>query len=189
MRKNPEFIVFTGPMFGSKTTQLIATVDRFRYQKRNVVVFKPRMDDRYDEDHIVTHSGAKIGAIPVASGSDIIEKLAKSSDVHDVVAVDEAFMIDDVSDVLLWLYKKGITVVVSSLTISSSCKIFGEMGKILPWATRIEICPAVCPVCGHDAHYTHKKFDDGQLISVGGEELYEPRCFEHHALMNLREIE
>ena len=28
----PEFIIFTGPMFGSKTTRLIAAVDRFRYQ-------------------------------------------------------------------------------------------------------------------------------------------------------------
>ena len=37
MKRVPEFIIFTGPMFGSKTTRLIAIVDRFRYQNRNIV--------------------------------------------------------------------------------------------------------------------------------------------------------
>ena len=42
MRRAPEFIIFTGPMFGSKTTRLLAAVDRFRYQNRNVIAFKPK---------------------------------------------------------------------------------------------------------------------------------------------------
>ena len=33
----PEFIIFTGPMFGSKTTRMLAIIDRYRYQNRNVV--------------------------------------------------------------------------------------------------------------------------------------------------------
>ena len=59
---------------------------------------------------------------------------------------------------------------------------------MLPWATKIEKCPAVCPVCGRDAYYTYKKNDDGEEIAVGGAELYEPRCFEHHPIMNKREF-
>ncbi len=58
---------------------------------------------------------------------------------------------------------------------------------MLPWATHIEKCPAVCPVCGKDAYYTYKKNDDGVEIAIGGAELYEPRCFDHHPLMNQRE--
>ena len=63
MVTDPDFIIFVGPMFGSKTTRLLAAIDRYRYQKKNVVAFKPRMDDRYSSTEISTHSGGKIFAI------------------------------------------------------------------------------------------------------------------------------
>ena len=50
LKRIPEFIIFTGPMFGSKTTRLLAAVDRFRYQNRNVIAFKPKLDERYSGD-------------------------------------------------------------------------------------------------------------------------------------------
>jgi len=187
--RQPEFIIFTGPMFGSKTTRLMAAVDRFKYQNRKILAFKPSMDDRYDNQDIVTHNGGKIPANVIEDASEIFMHLAeRDNNVYDVVAVDEAFMISGVADVLIWLYQRGITVVVSSLDVSAACNPFEELQKMLPWATKIEKCPAVCPVCGRDAYYTYKKNDDGEEIAVGGAELYEPRCFEHHPIMNKREF-
>lgn len=185
--RHPEFIIFTGPMFGSKTTRLMAVVDRFKYQNRKVLAFKPKMDDRYDQADIVTHNGGKITASTIHDAAEIFMHLAESDDNYDVVAVDEAFMISGIADVLIWLYQRGITVVVSSLDMSATCKPFDELQKMMPWATKIEKCPAVCPVCNRDAYYTYKKNNDGIEIAVGGAELYEPRCFDHHPLMNKRE--
>ena len=51
---------------------------------------------------------------------------------------------------------------------------------MLPWATKIEKCPAVCTICGKDAFYTYRKVDSLSEIEVGGSELYEPRCWGHH---------
>ena len=58
-------------MFGSKTTRLFAILDRYKYQKRNVIAFKPGIDDRYCETSIVTHSGASMPARVVNSGMEI----------------------------------------------------------------------------------------------------------------------
>ena len=185
--RHPDFIIFTGPMFGSKTTRLMAVVDRFKYQNRKVLAFKPKMDDRYDQADIVTHNGGKITASTIHDAAEIFMHLAESEDNYDVVAVDEAFMISGISDVLIWLYQRGITVVVSSLDMSAACNPFDELQKMMPWATKIEKCPAVCPVCGRDAYYTYKKNNDGIEIAVGGAELYEPRCFDHPPLMTKRE--
>ena len=66
----PEFIVYTGPMFGSKTTKLLASVDRYRYQNKSVQAFKPNIDDRYSQSEIVTHSGGKIPALLVNCGTE-----------------------------------------------------------------------------------------------------------------------
>ena len=54
----------------------------------------------------------------------------------------------------------------------------------MPWATKIEICPAVCPVTGRDAYYTFRKVEGLEEIAVGGAELYEPRCWEMHEYIN-----
>jgi thymidine kinase len=101
-----------------------------------------------------------------------------------VVAVDEAFMIPGASWVLIDLFKKGKTIVVSSLDLSATGKAFDEIEAMFPWATHIEKCPAVCTVCGQDAFYTHKKVEDIAEITVGGSELYEPRCWKHHSYFN-----
>jgi thymidine kinase len=43
----PEMILYTGPMFSSKTTRLLMQADKRQYQKQNILAFKSRLDDRY----------------------------------------------------------------------------------------------------------------------------------------------
>ena len=166
-------------MFGSKTTRLFAALDRYKYQKRKIIAFKPGIDDRYCAAKITTHSGASMPARVVNAGMEIHQFISHHNE-YDVIAVDEAFMIPGVSWALVDLFKKGKTIVVSSLDLSATGKAFEEMEALFPWATCIEKCPAVCTECGADAFYTHKKVEDIAEITVGGAELYEPRCWAHH---------
>jgi thymidine kinase len=187
MNKNPEFIVYTGPMFGAKTSKLLSVLEKFKYQHKKVAVFKPAMDDRYSSGEIVTHGGLRLPAVCVKSGADVLEHLANSTENPQVVAVDEAFMIPGIAEALIWLYQSGFTVVVSSLEMSATAKPFLEIERMLVWATHVEKCTAVCTACGQDAHYTHKKQTNDEEIEIGGSELYEPRCFSHHLFINKRE--
>ena len=170
-------------MFGSKTTRLLATVDRFRYQNRKIIAFKPCIDERYSKSEICTHNGGKIEAQSVKTGQDILD-VTLSGEKTDVIAVDEAFMIPGSARALLDLFRRGYTIVVSSLQLSATGNVFEEIRDMMPWATKIEICPAVCTVTGYDAFYTHKKFSNMKEITVGGSDLYEPRCWFHHEFMN-----
>jgi thymidine kinase len=186
MLSNPDFILYIGPMFGSKTTRLLGTLEKYKYQHKKVVVFKPQIDDRYSGNEVVTHSGWKVPAVCVKTGPDVLEHLVNLPNEPHVVAVDEAFMIPGIAESLIWLFKNGFTVVVSSLEMSAAGKPFHEIEKLMPWATHVEKCTAVCTVCGRDAHYTHKKQTGGDEIEVGGSELYEPRCFSHHVSIDQR---
>lgn len=183
---NPEFIVFCGPMFSGKTSHLLAALEKYKYQHKRVVLFKPRIDDRYSVDEVVTHNGWKSPAICVKNGAEIMEHLMNLDAEPHVVAVDEAFMIQGAAQTLIWLYTYGFTIVVSSLEMSAAGKPFHEMEKMLPWATKVEKCVAVCTVCGRDAYYTHKKRVNDDEIEVGGAELYECRCFSHHIAIDHR---
>ncbi len=182
MAKN-EFIIFVGPMFGGKTTKLLSAVDRYKYQKRDIFAFKPQVDQRYAKQKIVTHWGGKLKADLVSDATEILEALVLngvSLQDQPVIAVDEAFMLKDAGTVLPKLFHAGATVIVSTLQISSDGTAFPEVAGFMPYATKVEVCPAVCTICGADAHYTEKiggRVDHG--IEVGGAEMYQPRCFEH----------
>ena len=93
-------------------------------------------------------------------------------------------MISGCASALLDLFRLGYTIVVSSLQLSATGNVFEEVRDMMPWATKIEVCPAVCTLTGHDAFYTHKKFNNMKEITVGGSDLYEPRCWFHHEFMN-----
>jgi thymidine kinase len=184
--QNPTLTAYVGPMFSSKTTKLLLALERFKYQHKRILVFKPSIDSRYSHTEVVSHSGWKHPATTVKTGADILEILSETEAPPEVVAVDEAFMIPGVAEVLVWLYRTGIDIVVSTLDISATGKAFPEVEKLLPWATHVEKCTAVCTECGRDAHYTHKKQVSGEEIEVGGSELYEPRCFRHHLAIDSR---
>lgn len=187
MNQNPTLTAYVGPMFSSKTTKLLSDLERAKLQHKRIMVFKPAIDDRYNTAEVVSHSGWKWPAVTVKEGADILEVLAEAEEPPDVIAVDEAFMIPGVADVLIWLYRTGISVVVSSLDLGYQAKAFKEIEKLLPWATHVEKCAAVCTECGRDAYYTHKKqVTSDEEIQIGGAELYEPRCFRHHLSIDNR---
>jgi len=184
MIREPEFIVYTGPMFGSKTTKMLSVLERCSYQNRKVIAFKPKMDDRYAEGEICTHAGLRFPAVNVNTGNEILEK----SKGYDVIGVDEAFMIDGCAETLIHLFRSGKTIVASSIQMSASGNIFEEVSLMLPWATMIEVCPAVCVKTGNNAYYTVRKVENLSEIEVGGSDIYEPRAWSATPFMNdLRE--
>jgi thymidine kinase len=185
MKKRPEFVIFTGPMFSSKTSRLLMELEKCKYQKKNVIAFKPFIDTRYNETQITTHVGLTHDAVCVNDGADILKFISDSEMKYDVIAVDEAFMIKGVAEALTFLYRNGFSVYVSSLELASNCTVFREVEKMLPWATKIEKRVSVCTVCGSDAYYTYKKAFSDEILEIGGDELYEPRCWLHHPTVTI----
>lgn len=178
-------------MFSGKSSRLLLELERLKYQHKRVSVFKPVLDDRYSPNEVVTHGGWSAPATVVRTGADILGALEELAEEPHVVAVDEAFMIPNVAEVLTWLFCNGVSIIVSTLDMGAHGRPFPEVEKLLPWATKVEKCPAVCTVCGSDAHYTHKKQGDGEderIIDVGGAELYEPRCFSHAPAINKGQV-
>lgn len=175
---NPTFTIFGGPMFSGKTSSLLMKLERFRHQNKKIIAFKPLVDERYSKDEIVTHMGLKYPAHCVKNGLDILNILAEDEETYHVVAVDEQFMLPGSSEVIIWLFKKGYHIVVSTLDLSYQGKPFAEVTKLLPYATKIVKCTSVCVICGKDAFYTHLKIqtDAEAEILIGGAEAYEPRC-------------
>jgi thymidine kinase len=181
--KNPEFVMFVGPMFSGKTTRLFSITERHALRGHGVLFIKPKIDNRYAETRIVNHKDHFVPAVSVSSGKEIIllldKKAAEDADYNvDVIAVDEAFMIDGIAETLIHLFHQGFGVYVSSIELSSGMMPFDEVQKMMPYATRIEKCTSICLSCGEDAHLTKRTNSSLELIEVGGIESYQPVCWQ-----------
>lgn len=178
-------------MFSGKTTKLISEVDRYRYKGKRILLIKPSVDKRYSETEIVTHSGAKISCYTV---NKIEEVIGLNPETYDVIAIDEAFMIPGIAEIIITLYFMGKTILISSLDLSSDVTPFVEISRILPYATKVKKCSAICGVdgCYEDAWFTYKKrlknAGPHDEVQVGGKEMYEPRCSKHHPLVKKIEM-
>ncbi len=173
---NNEFRMYVGPMFGGKTTRMLSQIERYKYMGLDTMLFKPKIDGRFGVD-IVTHSGISQGCTLVNSGFQIENLVNSIMDKNPgIVAVDEVFMIHGAGDALINLFKKGHTILISSLQLSSDGTPYCEVQKLFPYATYVAVCPAVDPISKQDAYYTEKyagRKDHG--IEVGGAEMYRPR--------------
>ena len=171
-------------MFGSKTTRLMAEVARATYRGRNILALQAKRDYRYDKDSINTHSGGAYPAHCIEHAEEIYKFLPEEGNqTYTILAVDEAFMIEKIDDVLIDLYRCGYNITVSSIQLDAKEVPFDSIKNMLPWATHIEVCPAVCTKCDQDAYFTEALFDIANATAeekIGSKEMYEPRCAIHY---------
>src|SRR5436305_11040143 len=83
--------VICGSMFSGKSEELIRRLQRAQIARQRVQIFKPQVDSRYSEDHIVSHSDMKIKSQLVSQPRDILELLDGRT---QVIGIDEAQFFD-----------------------------------------------------------------------------------------------
>ena len=80
--------VITGCMFAGKTEELIRRINVFEFGKKEVVVFKPKIDNRYSEDKVVSHAGSSVKSILAESSRDIMVYMSQHPGI-EIVGTDE----------------------------------------------------------------------------------------------------
>src|SRR5436190_2929637 len=83
--------VITGSMFSGKSEELIRRLRRAQIARQKVQIFKPVYDNRYSEDHIVSHSEMRIASQTVKSSAELLQFLDPDA---EVVGVDEGQFFD-----------------------------------------------------------------------------------------------
>ena len=92
--------VICGSMFSGKTEELLRRIKRAKLARQRVVLFKPKVDNRYDEVKVVTHEGVNADAVAVADASELMTLVQREDEDEprvSVVGIDEVqFFGDDV---------------------------------------------------------------------------------------------
>ena len=70
-----------GSMFSGKTEELLRRIRRAEIARKNVQIFKPRIDSRYGTTRVASHNGvAREDVIVVDQAADILQILARGHD-------------------------------------------------------------------------------------------------------------
>jgi thymidine kinase len=184
--------VISGCMFAGKTEELIRRIKTLEFAKKNVLVFKPAIDNRYSNTKVVSHAGSSVESIVVPDARSILDFV---KDDTDVIAIDEIQFFDE--DVLLvcdYLAKKGKRVMCAGLDTDFRAEPFGVMPRLITDAEFVTKLTAVCMKCGAPATRTQRlvngkpaQYTD-PIIMVGAAEAYEARCRHCHEVVGKPEI-
>lgn len=179
--------VICGCMFAGKTEELIRRINVLSYARKNILVFKPKIDDRYSTTEIASHAGSKVPCIVISEAKEILDHVNYDT---DVVAIDEVqFFDEDVVDICEYLADSGLRVMVAGLDKDFRGEPFGVLPDLLTRAEFVTKLTAVCAKCGAPATRTQRiingkpaSFND-PIVFVGAKEAYEPRCRHCHEIV------
>ena len=165
--------VICGSMFSGKTEELLRRIRRAQIAKMKTIVFKPLVDNRYSEEHVVSHDRNQLTSVTVKSSKEILDHV----DNAEVVAIDEAqFFDENILEVSKALAKQKKRVIVAGLDTDYRGKPFGPMPELICEADYVDKLRAICVVCGNPATYTQRTSKDKQRVVIGETDIYEARC-------------
>jgi len=166
--------VICGPMFSGKSEELIRRLRRAEIARQRVQIFKPAIDQRYSNGHIVSHSDLKISSEGV---KDAVE-LERSLDWRtEVIGIDEAqFLGPEIVDRVVRLADLGKRVIIAGLDTDYLGRPFHPMPELLAVADDIVKTLAICMQCGNPAKHTQRLVASEELVVVGAAGMYEARC-------------
>jgi len=174
--------VIVGPMMSEKSGELISKLIKSeKYQKQRVCAFKPKIDNRFADDEVVSRIGLSIKCKNLDLKVTIADIEQYIND-YDVFGIDEVqfFNKDSISTVINYLLDNKKSVIVCGLSTDYLGKPFGCIGDILSISDEIVQKYAYCSKCGRPAIHS-QLIENGievtskrEVINIGTG--YEPRC-------------
>ena len=176
-----------GSMFSGKSEELLRRIKRGVIAKQKVLLFKPSIDNRYDENRVSTHNGNSYDSISIEKSSDILNFVKDIK--YDIIGIDEIqFFDNDIVKIINKLADDGIRVIVAGLDMDFKAEPFHPMPEIMAISEMVTKLHAVCNKCGKEASRSQRlingkpaKYDD-PVVVIGASESYEARCRHCHEI-------
>jgi thymidine kinase len=142
-------------------------------------IFKPKIDDRYHETRIVSHSDHWIDALAVQTSAELEQKVLPET---KVVGIDEVQFFDPgIVQVVERLADRGVRVIVAGLDQDYAGKPFEPVPQLLCIAEYVTKSLAICSRCGAPAGRSQRLVASHDRVVVGATDAYEPRCRRCHS--------
>jgi thymidine kinase len=167
-----EIQLIMGPMFCSKTSELIGRIRRYTVAGMKCVAVKYSGDVRYDNLKISTHDLIMWDAISSDNISTLYDELAN----YDVIGIDEGQFFKDINEHAEKLANLGKIVIIAALSGSFQREKIGNLYDLIPKVEKITMLRAVCMECKKDGAFTQRIGEEKEQEIIGGIDKYRAVC-------------
>ena len=176
-----------GSMFSGKSEELLRRIKRGVIAKQKVLLFKPSIDNRYEENMVSTHNGNSYESVNIDKAEQIYDYIIDKK--YDIIGIDEVQFFDEkIVEVINKLADDGIRVIVAGLDMDFKAEPFHPMPEIMAVSEMVTKLHAVCNKCGKEASRSQRVIDgeparyDDPIVVIGASESYEARCRHCHEI-------
>lgn len=161
-----------GPMFSGKSTELLKRIQVYTIAQKKCLLVKPKIDNRYDDNKIVTHDMKMKDAVVTSelSSLDVTD--------YDIIGIDEGQFFPDIYETTKKWHDSGKIIVIAMLNGTSDRELFDGTAELFAICRNITKLHAVCKKCfSETAIYTYRhKTENKNKIMLGGVNEYSPLC-------------
>ena len=169
-------------MFAGKSTEIIRRIRKMKFIGKKILVVKPQIDNRYNEDKITSHDYETADCIIVTN----LSELQNIKDYNTIIIDEGQFFNDLKENVILWVDTFDINVVIAGLDGDFQRQPIGQMLELIPYADSCVKLNALCSKCkdGTNASFSHRIIHSNEQILIGGSDTYIPLCRKCYLNMN-----
>ena len=172
MNNSGRIDIIIGSMFSGKSTELIRRINRYKVLNKSILVINHKLDKRYSENSISTHSNMNLECISLDNLEDIKlnQTYIKEYDVCDVLVIEEAQFFKDLYDfVVNAADNDNKIVIVAGLDGDSNRNEFGDILKLIPKCDTVKKLHALCVKCNNGtlACFTKRLVKNDSQIYIG----------------------
>lgn len=170
--KSGRIDIIIGSMFSGKSTELIRRINRYKVLSKKILVINHKLDQRYSESSISTHSNMKLECISLQNLNDIKinKEFKKEYDNCEVLVIEEAQFFEDLYEVVVNAADNdNKIVIVAGLDGDSNREEFGDILKLIPKCDSVKKLHALCVKCkdGTCASFTKRLVKNDSQIYIG----------------------
>ena len=172
-----------GPMYASKSTEVIRRVNRYRAKKLNVLVINHTINNRYGSNHITTHDSMELKCCLIVDNLDEVLQNQEMYQESQVIVIEELqFFSDAFQFVTRAVDTDNKLVIAAGLIADFKRGRFGQVLDLVPHADEITHLKAYCSLCDSivEAPFTKRIIDEDRQELVGSQECYIPVCRYHY---------
>jgi thymidine kinase len=180
-----------GPMFASKTTELIRIASKYQSIGKKIVAINHTFNNRYGTVNISSHNHQILeNCIIATSLGEVFEQHRNEIDAADVIVIEELQFFPDAFEKVVELVDNQHKIVIAAgLDGDFRRNPFGDIYRLIPHAESIIKLSAFCSVCrdGTPAHFTQRVTAEEQTTVVGTTDHYRAVCRYHYMNSESRE--
>ena len=192
--------LITGPMFSSKTSELLKRLYQYAEMGQKVLYINHTLDGRKDNHTFSSHNPLLHESTDSVQKNLTFFKLSKLShydfehwkgEGYQVIGIDEAQFFDTLYDSISWhinFYpRSNMTIIVAGLSFDIHLKPFGQLLQLQPYCDQFDQLHAYCNLCApekitkapfHKLCTKKEDYDEKNSILVGGANEYIAVCRE-----------